>query len=130
MRIQLFQWGLASYFTPMTKLRIADADQVAEGQTVKFGFKRAGRPAEGFVARFAGQLVAYENVCRHIPISLDYGDDRFFARDGKHFICRSHGALYEPLTGLCVGGPCVGEKLKSLQIMVEDGGVWLISEPS
>ena len=25
-----------------------------------------------------GKLFAYENTCRHIPISLDYGDNRFF----------------------------------------------------
>ncbi|MFN7140010.1 MAG: Rieske (2Fe-2S) protein [Limisphaerales bacterium] len=112
----------------MTKVRIADANQLADGQTVKFTFKRGNRPAEGFLARFAGQLVAYENVCRHIAISLDYGDDRFFSRDGKHFICQSHGALYEPLTGLCVAGPCAGESLKPLKIAVKEGSVWLVFE--
>lgn len=112
----------------MNRLRIADAGQLSEGQTLKFEFRRSGRMVEGFLACYAGQLVAYENVCRHIPISLDYGDGRFFAKDGKHFICQSHGAVYEPLTGRCIGGPCVGEKLKALKISIDQAGVWLQTE--
>ncbi|MBA4149719.1 MAG: Rieske 2Fe-2S domain-containing protein [Verrucomicrobia bacterium] len=114
----------------MNQLRIADAGQLAEGETLKFEFKRAGRLVEGFLACFAGQHVAYENICRHIAISLDYGDGRFFAKDGQHFICQSHGAVYEPLTGVCVRGPCAGDQLKSLRISVENDGVWLLIQPA
>lgn len=106
-------------------MRLTETSRLSEGQTLKFQFPRNGRTVEAFLARVQGQWVAYENVCRHIPITLDYGDDRFFTRDGKHFICQSHGALYEPLTGECVGGPCVGEKLKMVKVVEEDGVVWL-----
>ncbi len=113
----------------MQPMRIVDIDNLAEGRTVKFHFDREGRKVEGFLARFEGRFVAYENVCRHIPISLDYGDDRFFSRDGKHFLCQTHGALYEPHSGLCVRGPCEGDRLKPLNIAVRDGAVWL-DEPA
>lgn len=109
-------------------MRIAGPEQLSDGQTVTFEFLRDGRKVEGFLARFAGQLVAYENVCRHIPISLDYGDKQFFSRDGKYFICRSHGAVYEPLSGECIQGPCVGDRLKPLDISIEPDGVWLMLE--
>ncbi|MDB6064285.1 MAG: (2Fe-2S)-binding protein [Pedosphaera sp.] len=111
----------------MSKIKIARADEVTEGNTRKFQFTRSGgKPAEGFLARFQGQLVAYENVCRHLPLSLDYDDGRFFSRDGQHFVCQTHNAIYEPLTGLCVRGPCEGQSLKPLKIEVVNGEVWLV----
>lgn len=98
---------------------------MTEGQTISFVFVRAGRNVRGFVARFDGKLVGYENVCRHLPLSLDGGDGEIFSRDGRHFFCQSHGALYEPATGLCVRGPCEGARLKKLKFAVHDGVIWL-----
>jgi len=108
------------------KIKIARADDVAEGGTLKFPFTLGGKPAEGFLARFQGQLVAYENKCRHLPLRLDFDSGRFFTPEGGHFICQTHNAIYEPLTGLCVRGPCEGESLKPLKIEVIEGDVWLL----
>lgn len=110
----------------MAKIKIARADEIAEGKTLKFPISRNGRPAEGFIARFHGQLVAYENQCRHLPLSLDFPDGGFFTPDGEHLFCQNHNAIYEPLTGLCVRGPCEGQSLKKLNIEILDGEVWLI----
>jgi nitrite reductase/ring-hydroxylating ferredoxin subunit len=110
----------------VSRKKIASLSELTEGKTVKFQFTCKGRPTEGFVARFQGKLVAYENRCRHLPLSLDYDDGRFFSRDGKTFVCQTHNALYEPLTGLCVRGPCEGESLKPLKIEITKDAVWLI----
>ena len=108
--------------------KIADLSALADGQTATFEFQREGIPREGFVANLNGRLVAYENRCRHLPLTLDYGDNRFFAEDGRHFVCQNHGALFEPSTGLCVRGPCEGLSLFPLRIEVRDGAVWLAEE--
>jgi nitrite reductase/ring-hydroxylating ferredoxin subunit len=108
--------------------RIAATTDLIEGTTLKFRFLREGLDREGFLARFQGTIVAYENLCRHLPLPLDYDDDRFFATDGRHFVCQTHGAIYEPLTGLCVRGPCAGSSLKSLPIQVRADSVWLLIE--
>lgn len=112
----------------MSKQPIAAVTELAEGQSVKFRFQRDGICYEGFVANFRGNLVAYENRCRHLPLTLDYDDNRFFATDGKHFVCQNHGALYEPMTGFCERGPCEGASLKPLKIEVKDGAVWLLAD--
>jgi nitrite reductase/ring-hydroxylating ferredoxin subunit len=106
----------------MRKL-ISLADLQAQG-SFKFHYRQEGIPREGFVAFFAGQVVAYENVCRHVPITLDYGDARFFNAQGTHFICRTHGATYEPLTGKCIAGPCTGASLKPLHVELRDEAIW------
>jgi nitrite reductase/ring-hydroxylating ferredoxin subunit len=97
-------------------------------QAIKFSYRDEGIQREGFVALFQGQVVCYQNTCRHIPITLDYGDGRFFNREGTHFICQTHGATYEPSTGLCVAGPCPGTSLKKLEVEVIGNEVWF-TEP-
>lgn len=105
----------------MTRLNIGPAAQVAEGASLKFEFERMGVGFEGFVIRHQGRWVAYENRCRHLPLPLDYGDNRFFTPDGQFLVCSSHGAIYEPLTGRCVGGPCAGSTLQRLTLIEENG---------
>jgi nitrite reductase/ring-hydroxylating ferredoxin subunit len=106
------------------KIKIPGAAELADGATIKFPFTRNNRSAEGFVARFQGKLVAYENLCRHLPMHLDYDSGRIFTREGDYFMCQTHGAMYEPLTGKCVRGPCQGEKLKAIHIEIVGGEVW------
>ena len=115
----------ADYVLDVKRQRLIAAKDLADCQTVKFEFTREGISRDGFLARYQGKLVAYENVCRHLPLSLDYGDNRFFAKDGRHFVCQNHGAIFQPLTGLCVRGPCQGASLKPLAIEVVSGEVWL-----
>jgi nitrite reductase/ring-hydroxylating ferredoxin subunit len=33
--------------------------------------------------------------------------------------------LFEPLTGQCVRGPCIGRTLEPLRVSVSDGEIWL-----
>ena len=108
----------------MARIRIATAKEVKEGKTVKFSFTRDDRPQEGFVGQFKGKLFAYNNTCRHLPISLDYGDNRFFDLKGETLVCQTHGAVYEPDSGLCTRGPCAGASLYALEVIEEDGVLW------
>ena len=49
------------------------------------------------------------NSCPHIGTPLDWTPDRFMTADGRHLICATHGALFEPATGECTAGPCRGD---------------------
>jgi nitrite reductase/ring-hydroxylating ferredoxin subunit len=103
---------------------IGSLEELKRAHTLKFTYREEGISREGFVAWFEGRVVAYENVCRHIPITLDYGDARFFNPEGTHFVCQTHGATYEPLTGTCIAGPCVGASLKPLKVEVIGDEIW------
>jgi nitrite reductase/ring-hydroxylating ferredoxin subunit len=110
----------------MRRIHLAATREVPEGTTLRFQFTRAGRKVDGFLARFKGRFVAYENECRHLPITLDFGNHEFFTADGRYFFCQTHGALFEPLTGLCVRGSCAGSSLKALTVEVNRGTIWLL----
>ncbi len=107
------------------RVRIVAEEDLKEGATHKFTFEKEGIRREGFVLRHEGKVVAYENLCMHLPLSLNYGDNQFFTRDKRHLVCQTHYALYEPATGLCVQGPCEGAKLRRLEISLSEGTIWL-----
>ncbi|MBI1841496.1 MAG: Rieske 2Fe-2S domain-containing protein [Verrucomicrobia bacterium] len=111
----------------MPAVRIVGSDQLQERSAFKFQFMREGLRIEAFVTRFQGRVVAFENLCRHIPITIDYDDNRFYAPDDRHIVCQTHGALYEPLTGKCVRGPCEGASLHALRVEEREGAVWLLN---
>ena len=106
--------------------KIAKLEDLPEGTTKRFSFQRDGMRVDAFVAKFKGEIVAYENLCRHLPITLDYGDGEFFSNDGSLFVCQTHGAFYEPKSGLCVAGPCTGASLIPLETEQTDGHIFLV----
>lgn len=110
----------------MDRQLVADLNELRRRGTLKFAYRDEGVRREGFLAWFHEQVVAYENVCRHVPISLDYDNGQFFMPDQQHFVCQTHGAMYEPLTGKCVAGPCTGASLKRLPIELDGSSIYLV----
>ena len=70
------------------------------------------RPARAFAVRFRGRVYAYLNQCRHVPMEMDYQPNQFFDASGNWLMCATHGAMYAPDTGACLGGPCRGGLIK------------------
>jgi len=81
-----------------------------------------------FAIRFDYQYFAYLNICGHIALQLDYMPGDFFGDDGQTLICATHGAEFAPDTGACLGGPCNGVGLHSLQISEADGNLYLLDD--
>ncbi len=102
---------------------VCRADALGEKQTVKFRIGRGKEAREGFVIRHEGKIHAYRNECRHIPMTMDWVENRFLSRDRCWIQCATHGALYAIDTGLCVGGPPTGESLLRLPVAERDGDV-------
>lgn len=104
-------------------------DSLGEKATAKFRIGKAKHAREGFVIRVDGQLHAYRNECRHVPMTMDWVENRFVSRDGCWIQCATHGALYEMNTGLCVAGPPAGETLHRLSVEVREGNIWVRVPP-
>ena len=65
----------------------------------------------GFVVRKEGQVAGFVDRCPHQGFPLAMELDRYLTPDGALILCGWHGAVFEPLTGACVGGPCAGGRL-------------------
>jgi nitrite reductase/ring-hydroxylating ferredoxin subunit len=101
--------------------QIAISKRNFENNTVKSFKVRIGtRVFRGLVVKENNKYFAYENICQHLPITLDLNGDNFFSHDKKYLQCHMHGAMYEIRTGLCIAGPCEGAKLVALELVEED----------
>ncbi|MBT5188576.1 MAG: Rieske 2Fe-2S domain-containing protein [Proteobacteria bacterium] len=78
-----------------------------------------------FVIRHEHGVAAFFNQCSHRALELDWSPGEFFDFDGKNLICATHGALYSPKNGECLGGPCSGTALTQIQVVEEQGDVFL-----
>lgn len=84
---------------------------------------------DGFVVNHGGRYYAYLNRCPHAGTPLDLWPNEFFTEDGRHLICATHGAVFQPETGICIEGPCPGARLESLSVTL-DGGWLVVGWPS
>jgi nitrite reductase/ring-hydroxylating ferredoxin subunit len=104
------------------------ASSLAAGQSAKFRLACDGRTLEGFLVHHGGGFSAFVNRCPHAGTPLDWWPNEFFTEDGRHLICATHGAVYLPDTGLCIGGPCPGASLTRLPI-AQEGDTLVIACP-
>ena len=105
---------------------ICRSETLAEGGLgVRFPIAEA---TNGFAVRFRGTVCAYVNRCPHMGTELDWQPGEFLEESGLYLVCSTHGALFDPLTGTCVAGPCRGASLEPLQVREIEGRVVLESE--
>lgn len=97
---------------------VGRVDELAHGQTKKFKLRRDKRDFEAMLVNYQGRYFAYVNRCPHVGINLDWVDNQFFTVDGRYLMCANHGAVFEPPTGECIWGPCLGASLQSLPLEV------------
>ena len=98
---------------------VARVGELAHGASKKFKIRRGEFDSEALLINYQGELFAYVNRCPHIGISLDWADNQFFSIDQRYLMCANHGAVFEPPTGECVWGPCVGAALQKLDVEIE-----------
>ena len=82
---------------------------------------------QGFVIRFAGEVRAFINSCPHTGVNLNWSEGQFFDYDFEFLQCSMHGALFDPLSGRCIWGPCAGDYLTSLPVKLVDMQVIIYS---
>ena len=82
-------------------------------------------PLALFLVRRGPQVFAYVNRCPHAGHQLNWVGDRFLNRERTHIQCASHGAVFAIESGVCVAGPCPGEKLMPVGVTLEGGEVFI-----
>jgi nitrite reductase/ring-hydroxylating ferredoxin subunit len=98
------------------------------GLGVRFEVVRGGETLPAFAVRFHGVVHAYINECRHQCTELDWNPGEFFDAERLYLICATHGALYEPDSGLCIDGPCRDARLGRVAVIERDGAIYCSEE--
>ena len=114
------------------QVRVVGAARLAHGETMRFSYETDDETVEGFVLRYddgpIDALVAYRNWCPHIGTDLDMGSGRFYSKKVGRIYCHTHGARFQPMTGQCDFGPCVGLHREPYALVL-DGDDALVTVP-
>lgn len=86
----------------------------------------SGEPLGVLALKAEGEVYAYVNSCPHTGVTLDWIAGRFMDITNTHLQCATHGALFRPQDGYCVRGPCAGQSLTPLSILVTHGLVYVL----
>lgn len=105
--------------------RLCAATDVVNGGAGKrftvIGPERTVLPA--FVIRVNGQVQAFLNRCAHVSVEMDFPPGQFLDETGQYIVCQTHGAIYDAVTGLCLGGPCRNSRLTPIDVLESEGTI-------
>lgn len=83
-----------------------------------------GEPESLLLLRRGDSVRAFLNICPHAGRRLDWAPGRFLF-DAGMLVCAAHGACFGVPDGVCVSGPCRGEQLKEVPVVLQDGAIHL-----
>ena len=79
--------------------------------------------ASVIVTRRGDAIAAFRNECPDAGYPLQRANGRIVVQEGSYMICAAHGASFTLEGGACAGGPCNGDGLERIAVVVRDGVV-------
>lgn len=77
------------------------------------------------ITRLGDKCWGFLNMCPHMGIELQFQNDKFMSFDGSQLQCSMHGALFDITSGYCTWGPCSGQSLVGIPLVLEKGTIFL-----
>lgn len=107
--------------------RLAD---IRDGHSKGVAPDRRGRDRI-LLIRQGERLYGYVNNCPHYDRApMAWKKDEFLNGDRSKIVCAGHGALFRIEDGVCELGPCLGQALKPVDLVVEAGAVYAHDVPT
>ena len=107
-------------------VRLCHLDDLPDGDSRGFDPLRTGQDTL-LVVRQGRALYAWRNSCPHIEgTPMAWRKNAFLNAARDRIVCAAHGALFDILSGRCDLGPCLGQSLKPLRVVLaEDDAIYL-----
>jgi nitrite reductase/ring-hydroxylating ferredoxin subunit len=106
---------------------ICRTSDIADSQVAGFVLARAeesGRSRGRFwLTRKGSKFYGFENACPHQGQRLDASPGQFLDDEGNFLTCGRHRAQFDLDTGHCFIGPCQGQRLTPIHLVVDDRDV-------
>ena len=102
---------------------LCKTDDIADPGSRSFEIGEGRKSISLFVVHKDGIFNAYINSCPHTGVNLEWKEDQFLDMDNVFIQCSTHDALFEVGTGECVSGPCVGDSLTPVELIIENGQI-------
>jgi nitrite reductase/ring-hydroxylating ferredoxin subunit len=106
---------------PGTRLcAVADVD---DGAARVVELSRGWPIVEVIVMRRGDRWIGYHNRCPHQPVPLNLLSTVFTLGDA--LVCDHHGARFQIDDGYCTTGPCKGESLAGVALVIRDDAIFV-----
>ncbi|MGB5277041.1 MAG: Rieske 2Fe-2S domain-containing protein [Gammaproteobacteria bacterium] len=102
---------------------LCNTAEISDPGSKSFELKQGRNTIPLFVVHKDGVFTAYINSCPHTGANLDWQEDQFLDMDNMFIQCSTHDALFEIDSGQCVAGPCIGDSLQPVELVIEDGKI-------
>ena len=113
---------------PSTTVRLCRLEEIPDGHSRGFDTLQVGHDTI-LVVRQGSRLHAWRDSCPHIDgVPMAWRKDAYLNAKRDHIVCSAHGALFDIVTGVCTLGPCVGQSLRPVPVVLHDGVVYLEME--
>lgn len=106
-------------------LRLLPLTQIEDGGCAEAEATIDGDAESLILHRDGDRVRAWLNICPHAGRRLDWAPGQFLKSREGHLVCAVHGATFELSGGVCVAGPCRGEALRAVAVVVRNGDVVL-----
>lgn len=104
--------------------RTSDIDDCeAAGFVLARAEETGTKPWPILITRKGSQYYGFENACPHQGMRLDAIPGQFLDENGNFLACGNHGAQFDLDTGHCFMGPCQGQRLTPIDLVIDDGDV-------
>jgi nitrite reductase/ring-hydroxylating ferredoxin subunit len=110
-------------FATPAGVALGPLDAIADGGARNYVLQlRAGR-FHGFVVRRGDAVFGWVDRCPHMGVPLAQVLDAYLTPGGELIACSWHSALFRIEDGVCVGGPCTGQRLTEWPVRVAAGAI-------
>lgn len=114
----------------MTELAVCSLADIPDAGAHGYEVVDSCGPRRLILTRRGSVVYAYLNSCPHTGVRLDWRPGDFLDISARYLQCATHAALFEPETGRCIAGPCVGSHLIPVESRVDATGTVLVSKLS
>jgi nitrite reductase/ring-hydroxylating ferredoxin subunit len=104
-----------------TVVRLCHINDLPDRASRGFDPHRSGQDTV-LIVRRGHALFAYADACPHHGTPMAWRKDAYLDGAGERIVCAAHGAQFEIDTGRCTLGPCLGEALTPVPLIVHKSG--------
>ena len=104
-------------------------DELPDSQSRGFDLAGSGRDTL-FIVRQGAQLHAWRNACPHVDgAPMAWRKDAYLNAARDRIVCYAHGAQFDIASGDCLIGPCLGQRLTPVALVLSGDGEVRLAHP-
>ena len=106
-------------------MHLCHLDDLPDGGVRGFDPARRGQDTL-LVVRRGERVFGWRDACPHHGTPMAWRKDAYLNAARDRIVCHAHGAQFDIESGLCLLGPCLGDRLTPVELRVDErGGLYL-----